>query len=63
MVKKNNKIKTQLKVGDLIFKYAVIAILILYAFSLCYVVFWLIMSSFKQIDDFILFPLDWPKKF
>ena len=63
MAKNNNKIKTQLKVGDLIFKYAVIAILILYAFSLCYVVFWLIMSSFKQIDDFILYPMAWPKKF
>ena len=63
MVKNNNKIKTQLKIGDLIFKYAVIAVLVAYAFSLCYVVFWLIMSSFKQIDDFILYPLAWPKQF
>ena len=68
-VKKNERpegVKVPMKwteVLDRIFKVLTMVLMILYAISLLVPLFWMLMSSFKANDEFLLYTFQFPKEF
>ena len=51
------------EVLDRIFKVLTMVLMILYAISLLVPLFWMLMSSFKANDEFLLYTFQFPKEF
>lgn len=51
------------KIVNITFKIIVMIVMIIYAISLLALLFWMVMSSLKAQDDFLLYPFQFPKSF
>ena len=58
--KNNNKIKERFGINS-IYKGLIILLLVVYCASLLFVLFWLVYSSLKKVDEYILYPLKLPE--
>lgn len=59
-VKEKNINRTTLRTIDKIFKVIVITLMVLYAISLFLPILWMVYTSIKHDNDFILYPLSFP---